>query len=546
MAIVRITSAEGGSWTRSLPPGSTVLGRHEACGLILGHPQVSRRHAELLVDGDAVRVRDLGSHNGTWLDGQRLDGTRRLAPGQTLRLGVFSVELVAPTQPETGEVPWLDGPSEEVAIVEGGAVEGDAVLRDAFTGNPLLGRLREIGALIEGADPSPVSTFVPRFDAVSLFSEIGELLHQAPSLQSFLSEVVGLASEAVGAETGAVLLVEDDGALSPVALRSRGSVRANEVPISRTVVSAALRERAAVSSHDATKDARFEDKESITLLGLRSVLCVPLLRGDEAPGVLYLTREPGGFSREEQMTVAAIAHLAALGVERARLREEAAREERLRRALSRFHAPDVVEGVIARAAEQDRLDPHLEQAEATVVFCDIVGFTALAERASPDRLGELLNAFYRTMTEVVFDLGGTVDKYIGDCVMALFGVPIHRGDDASRGVEAALRMRARFHDLRDTEWGWAGETLDVRVGVNTGAVLAGTVGSELRLEYTALGDAVNVAQRLESTARPGQILIGPGTFEAVRDGWHVHPIGEVGLKGRARPVRIYELLGRRR
>ena len=547
MVRLHIRSPEGELREESLEDGTYILGRHSEASLRLPSKRVSRRHAQIQIEGSSAILTDLTSQNGSWVNGQKIVGPRRLAFGDRIQLGDFALRL----ENETGAVPWaaesgsIKAPpvaaGAGASVVEGMRVETEGVVRDAFTANPILDRLKEIGALLDGEQPEAAPSTGPALDPLSLFSTVTELINSAPSTEAFLDEVLGLVCMVAGADAGAVVMLDEDDDLTPLCVRRMTVSAEEDVPISRTIVKAAVSERTVVTTHDASQDERFEAQKSIALMGLRSVLCAPLLRQDEVPGVLYLTRPPGGFGREEQMSVAAVAHLAGMGLERSRLHEAMAHEERLRRALSRFHAPDVVDAVIAQDTTEGGPVSKLVPAEATVVFCDICGFTSVAETVDPETLAEMLNAFYRAMTEAVFEQGGTVDKFIGDCVMSLFGVPVSKGNDALRAVEAAVQMQLRFAKIE----AWASRGAKLRIGVNTGPLVAGTVGSELRLEYTALGDAVNVAQRLESIAAPGQILAGPVTAQAVGDAYHLHSKSEMSVKGRKAAVNVFEILGRK-
>lgn len=183
----------------------------------------------------------------------------------------------------------------------------------------------------------------------------------------------------------------------------------------------------------------------------------------------------------------------------------------------------------------------MEEREATLLFADISGFTALTERLAASRVAQLLDEFYRRMARVIFAHGGTVDKFIGDEVMAIFGAPLSFADDAARALRAALAMREEFAAMMAS---WPEEDrCRLKVGLNTGRVLAGTVGGEERLEYTAVGDAVNVASRLVGEAEPGQILAGVSTVIAAGPRFVVRPLGVRQLRGRAGEVEIVEVLG---
>jgi adenylate cyclase len=177
------------------------------------------------------------------------------------------------------------------------------------------------------------------------------------------------------------------------------------------------------------------------------------------------------------------------------------------------------------------------EVEATILFSDIRGFSTLAERMPPRELADLLAKHLAAMAEVVLAHGGTIDKFAGDAVMAVFGVPDPQPDHAERALRCAEAMQARQAELNAE----AERPLAVGIGVNTGVVIAGTMGGGGRLEYTVIGDAVNVAQRLQTVAGPGEIIASSSTVTA-SPGVAAEPAGAQEVKGRTEPVEIYRLV----
>ena len=180
-----------------------------------------------------------------------------------------------------------------------------------------------------------------------------------------------------------------------------------------------------------------------------------------------------------------------------------------------------------------------EEVEATILFSDIRGFSTLAEQLSARQVADLLATHLAAMAEVVLAHGGTIDKFAGDAVMAVFGAPDPQPDHAERALRCAVAMQAR-----QTELNAAGdrEPIHVGIGVNTGTVISGTIGGGGRLEYTVLGDAVNVAQRIQSEAAPGEVLATTATAAAA-PAIAVQPVGPVSVKGRSEPVEVCRVLG---
>jgi adenylate cyclase len=183
--------------------------------------------------------------------------------------------------------------------------------------------------------------------------------------------------------------------------------------------------------------------------------------------------------------------------------------------------------------------------EITILFCDLRGFTTFAEKRSAQELVGILNEYFTEMVDCVMGEGGVVDKYIGDNIMAVFGAPVSRADDAMRAIRAALAMRASLEKLnrRFAERGI--EPLRFGIGLHTGEVVAGNIGSAKRMEYTVIGDAVNVASRLESKTKElsTDLLISDATRERLDPSIDVEAIGEVNVKGRAQAVKIFKVRG---
>jgi adenylate cyclase len=176
----------------------------------------------------------------------------------------------------------------------------------------------------------------------------------------------------------------------------------------------------------------------------------------------------------------------------------------------------------------------------TILFTDIVNFTPLSERLSPTEVSVLLNQYYSEMTDIIFHYFGTLDKFIGDAIMAVFGAPIERENDAESALKAALEMRrALFEMMKNRE---SDRRFDMRLGINTGRVVAGNLGSPKRMDYTVIGDTVNTASRLESIADPNQILIGEHTYEIVKDKFNIKKIGQKKVKGKRQAINVYEVL----
>jgi adenylate cyclase len=183
----------------------------------------------------------------------------------------------------------------------------------------------------------------------------------------------------------------------------------------------------------------------------------------------------------------------------------------------------------------------------TILFSDIRSFTTMSEAMEAHALVALLNEYFTEMVAIVIQEDGVVDKYIGDAIMAVFGAPVPKADDAVRAVRAAVRMRKALLHLNERLVARGVEPLRTGIGIHSGEVVAGNIGSERRMEYTVIGDAVNLASRLESATKDegADILVSEDTYALVRDSVEARPVRELTVKGRAQPVMTYEVLGLR-
>ena len=221
---------------------------------------------------------------------------------------------------------------------------------------------------------------------------------------------------------------------------------------------------------------------------------------------------------------------------------EQVEKQQARSMLSRYLAPVVVNEMLANplAAQLGG-----KRTELTVLFSDIRGFTSMSEMLAPGEVVTLQNQYLTVMTDVVFKYGGTVDKFEGDAIMAFFGAPQSHPDDLERAVHTALEMRERLWDLA-IEWRERAQVpLDMGIAINTGQAMVGNIGSNRRMDYTVIGDTVNLTSRLQDLTKDygASILISGSTYERVKTVFKVRALGSAEVRGRVQPVTLYEPTG---
>lgn len=531
-------SAESGDRSFDLPSsGVVVLGRGQQSDVPVLDATISRRHAELSVTHEGVRLRDLGSSNGTFLNGQGVDSAL-VVPGDVITFGkVGFVLLEVPDPAPATESAGAAGPARPTAAA--------TILRERPVRTPgaRVRPLRGTGT-DEGA---PVAAEADRADArirrrLELLVEVAHALGRSRHADDLLRDVAGMVFEILEADRVAILLVDDEGELRPAVARD-ASGRALDTPVPRSIASRVVRERVALLSDDAPEDQRFGG-ESIRAQQVRSAICAPLVASDGAPlGVLYVDNLTLAhrYGDDDLDFVIAFAGLAGIALENNRLAERINRAAVVRANFERYFAPNLAARI---ADDPDAARLGGERRRVAVLFADIRGFTALAESMRPDDVAALLSGYFTHMVECVFAHGGTLDKFIGDALLAQWGAPIGSDDDADRALAAAIAMQRELVGL-NAEWRTSGRPeLGVGMGLSYGEAFAGNIGSERRLEYTIIGDTVNVASRLSAAAGAGEILVTGELRGALRTATAMEECPPIELRGKSQPVAVYRVVGR--
>lgn len=508
--------SKGGEPQRfTLEPGDTVIGRLPACDVVIDDPSVSRRHAKLTVIGNHCRLQDLESRNGTFVDREPVTEAE-LTDGNEVVFGSF------PTHIEYSAEDQLSL-SENHTVLESGTVY-----------KPLgeqAGRPEDVAAPEHGLDSRRV---------LEMMSEIGRTLVTAQPLMSVLNRVVDLAFQSIAAERAFLMLADEaTGAVVPRVVRNRDGTTPPPTSISNTIVRRVMTERVAVLARDAQIDTRLAQAQSIYDANIRSFMCAPLWNGDRVIGVFYIdnpyTKE---FSNSDLNLFTSLSDYAAVAIEQARLTARVLEETRRRERLQRYHSPAVIDRILGESAEAN-IQLSAQERAVSVLFVDIVGFTTMSESMDPTEVGQVLNRFFTRMADVIFDAEGTLDKFMGDAILAVFSAPLDQPDHARRAVRVARGMRTALEELNQH----SDRQLEVRIAINTGLATAGDIGSPKRREYTVLGDVVNTCARMQANVcLPGQIVVSKATVNELGNEVETRLIGSFQLRGRQASVEVYEVL----
>jgi adenylate cyclase len=532
MGVFRLISSTG-EHTFELPAGrSLVVGRGVGSDIAIYDPTISRRHAELTAGPEGVEVKDLGSSNGTCINGSRVtSGRLRVNDSITFGKVVFRLRPFHMSGGEPAPLSFEQPAAASGTIVRelevSGGIPAGITSRD---GPASRGQLRVAAATAEERQAKKLSLLLAA--AQKLASEL--------DLDRLLRAIVDLTFEVMSVDRVSILLRDEaTGELVPTISKSRlGDTQLQQVP--RSIADKVVQDRVAVVSHNAPADARFKGR-SILMQSVRSAMCSPLMASaDQVLGILYVDNltTPNTFTDEDLQFLVAFSGLAAIGIKNSRFADQLQKESTVRSNFERYFAPNVA----AEIAQQDAaIRVGGERRSVTVLFSDIRGFTAMAEAMTPDAIARMLSEYFTEMVEVIFEHGGTLDKFIGDAIMALWGAPMAHEDDPDRALRAAIAMQQSIEAL-NRRWKVAGRPeIGVGIGINHGEAFAGNIGSHRRLEYTVIGDAVNVANRLCAEAGPGEIIVSEPLLRVVRDSVEVDYLPELALKGKAQVVQVFRV-----
>lgn len=587
-ARIEFQSNGGPTHTRILGD-SVSVGRHTDNDIQLLDPEVSKAHLVIRRTPAGFALEDLGSANGTLVNG--VTRTRcRLQDGDVIVVGNSTLRFKEPRRrapagpptrppPASGtpmpavrppmrpgaagtaapptrapapltsfaemrrsdpvmHLPSRQPPPAErtsVTLIPEGLLSASGGDTSVFTEQPAELAFQDLAAI---ADERALKRDYERLKvAFDLFTSVGLETDLEVLGQAILKKIRGVLPS-----DSAVIMLRDASISDDLVALASWSEKSQPVQIPRAIVERVLQTKGGLLTSDAQVDSQLRRSETIVGARIRSALCVPLVARGDVLGVIHLssTSLAGAYSEKDLELLRAIAQPAALAVANARLRRKIEEEAATRAELSRFLSPALVEKAVNNELDLTKAG---DLVQATVLFSDIRGFTTISDGARPDHIVSMLNEYFDAMVEVVFAFGGTLDKFLGDGMMAVWGTPVQAPDDAIRAVKAANAMRRALSDVVNVARTARGEMpLSVGYGIATGRVVAGAMGARRRLDFTVIGDTVNLSSRLCSQAKPGQILVDEITNGIIRGaGLQTTALEPRQVKGVARPVPVFDV-----
>jgi adenylate cyclase len=528
-----------GEQTIDVKPGSTlVVGRAVNSDVPIYDPTISRQHAQISVQNGGVLVKDLGSSNGTFLNGSRI--TEAVAqPNDVVMFGKVSFYVREVAKPAEGGVPKPATTGFPAPKPAGATIVRHLAVTPPEAG-PISGRVKRLSLEAEKPGVAPeMAEAAKGAKKLELLLEISKALSRQQEVDKLLDSIADMSFQVMAVDRVSILLGQTSEEMIPRISKSRlgeGFASARHVP--RSIVAQIVGEKAAVLTDNAAEDERFKGK-SILMQSVRSAMGAPLLSNEGGVlGAIYVDNLTAthAYTAEDLDFLIGFAGVASVAIENSQLAQRIQREAMVLSNFQRYFSPDLAKQ-IAEHTEDVKLGGA--KRDVVILFSDIRGFTTMSEHMDPDDLAQLLREYFTEMVDIIFRHGGTLDKFIGDAIMALWGAPFGTEDDADKAMRAAIDMQRKLVELNQ-HWSQSGKpNIAIGIGINFGQVFAGNIGSQQRLEYTVLGDAVNTASRLCSNAGKGEIMISDFFHKRLKFPPQVEAREPIKVKNRAQPVPIF-------
>ena len=502
------------------------IGRHPDNTIQILDRIISKEHAQIQRAADGrYLLRDLRSLNGTFMRGERV-ADHYLSDGDEFTMGSTRIVFV--------DKPKQDDVLQRVTIAPG------------LTESHIRGRIQaNTGDFMPERQIADEKNLRRDYERLRIGHELARAVGSELDLAKLLPKILDKAFELVGADRGVILLPDEKGGeLTAQYVKTRSGKSDPNIVLSKTVMAEVVNNKAAVLSSDATMDARFSGAHSIIMQGIRSTMTLPLLHANELLGIMHLDSlfTSNAFTEKDLQICTGMAAQAAISIQNARLASRIEKEAQTRAQISRLIPPSVVEQVLKGELV---IEKGGRVTEVTMLFSDIRGFTTMSDGRPPQEIVNTLNEYFEVMVDILFKYSGTLDKFVGDEIIGLFGAPIHLDDAPFKAVSCALAMLQALEEFNRTRASEGQQAIRIGVGINTGNVITGSIGSTRALQYTAIGDAMNVASRLVNVAGSGEIIISEDTYRQVAGRVDATQLPPVKVKGKAEELKVYRVVGLR-
>jgi len=549
MAKLEIVTGPQAGTTFALPAEKEefIIGRSPTNAIVLVDMNASREHARIIADEDTFILEDMRSSNGTFHNGIPVQTQILLNHGDQIKIGGtvfrFDESQTIFTSRDIGAGSSLQNETEDFGqsfvqmLDEDSSGNMDLVLDEDESLEESLDRAEETSEAYQRAQKKLKVLY-------GVSEDIGTILDRSEVLEKIMDAIFEVFSQI---DRGFMMLEDPEtGEMIPEVIRKRGAEEGEQIKlsVSKTIIETAFKEKKSILSSDAMDDDRFTDGMSIVNFQIRSMMCSPLFVGDEKLGVIHVDTmdQTKRFTPDDLSLLQGIGRQAAISIKNANLVEAIEEETQRRNNLQRFLSPDFAERVLT-----GEIDLKLggDEKFGTVFFSDIIGFTRMSSLLKPEVVVAKINRYFNKMVSIVFQYNGIINKFGGDSIMALWGLTASEDDYSPQlaSIESSIEMHNALFDFNYALIEEGQKPIQMGVGLNTGRFLAGNVGSEQQMEYTVIGDTVNLASRIEAKAARGQIYISESTYNRVRERIYAIQMDPTYVKGKEEPVQVYSVKG---
>jgi len=502
----------------------TKIGRVLVNDIFLEDISISRFHAEITLTEKGYLFKDLGSSNGSFIKDVRIKESL-LSNGTTVRIGkkakLTFIEDLTDTTP-AGLVRIASTPISEQAILDRIKIDEEV----AFTPAHLI-----TGDMDWREDYEKLRLGNALLHSVGLQRDLNKILE---NIASKLLEIFP-------ADRCAILLLDSESdKLIPMTVKVLTGIQ-KHMSISQSILEKVRKTHSSLIVTDACADERFSNAASVLVQGLHSVLCAPIICDNNFSGVIHLDCQKSAlvFSRKDLKLITNLASHVATIITNTNLLKSVEQETKDKAQFERLLSPSIMEKVANGELKLKKKGG--EHKEVTILFADIRGFTNIAHHVPAANVVEMLNEYFELMVNIVFQYGGNVDKVIGDEVMVLFGALTEVDHPVDQAVRCAFHMHGALALFNKERKDRMEPPIKIGIGVNTGDVVVGAIGSSRSMQYTCIGDAVNIASRLTSIAKPKQTIISEDTFRKLRNKPEHDALPKISLKGIDRSLQLYSV-----
>lgn len=485
------------------------IGRNPDNSICFVDSSLSRHHAEIEWEGNTMILTDCNSTNGTFVNGVKITKCD-LQDGDEIRFGSVDFKFV-----QNLNIQRRPAASPKITeMVNRGKIDGSII------------NLPEQNTQQRTADK------------LHIFLEVSKQLSSPKATDNLLEKILDLLFEILTIDRAAILLRDEQtGQLQCQAVKAQPGITTGSHFYSQSIANLACQQKEAILTTDAQTD--FPGVDSVLQQGIHASVCVPLYPREEVIGVLYIDNLSLSniYVNEDVEFLTALASQAAIAIDNARLYEKMESEAVLRSKLERFFP----QSVSRKLKEEGNLE--IIDTEVTALFADISGFTYMSSTMEPRQVISMLNDYFNVIVEeIVFAYEGTLEKYIGDALFAIWGAPYTREDDTERAIKAAIEMQWAVQRLNERWESEGKEPISIHIGLNSGQVAAGNIGSRNLIQYATIGDTTNVTSRICNKAQADEIMVSESTFQkltSMRLPFEKMPL--VTVKGKNEPLQLYRL-----